>query len=66
MDNLLRWFAICTSMLAGTFASEFLSHRQELPVKSAPIQAAAPHQTEMPTKVAFRPVAIDRADELNN
>ena len=66
MDNLLRWLAISTSMLAGTFASEFLSHRHDVPVNTVPTQAAVPDPIEMPTKVAFRPIATDRADELNN
>jgi hypothetical protein len=66
MDNLLRWLAISTSMLAGTFASEFLSHRHDVPVNAVPTQVAVPDPMQMPPKVAFRPVAIDRVDELNN
>ena len=65
MHSFFRWSAICASLIAGTFASEFVSTQQELSVSATAAQTAARHDAEMPAKVAFRGVTTRYVDALN-
>ncbi len=66
MHKYFTWIAIFCSMIAGTFASEFVSSFGELPVNEAPAHVNAPQDDNFPAKVAFSGAGVDFTASLNN
>ena len=67
MHKYFTWIAIFCSLIAGTFASEFVSSFGELPVDNIPEHAASHYNNdESPTKVALGGMGVDFTGSLNN
>jgi hypothetical protein len=66
MHKHFTWIALFCSLVAGTFAAEFVSSLSKVSVDGVPTQTASPQDGEFPAKVAFSETGVDFDASLKN
>jgi hypothetical protein len=66
MQRIIPFFAIFCSLIAGTFASEFVSSLGKRDSEEVPARVSAPIGSELSSKVALGSPTVEQSGSLNN